>query len=199
MRWSAMDSADADVGSINPVYLELPGATPSKIVAQLSKDGHLYLLDAANLGGMDGHKVDFMVAGNGMSIHTAPAAYKTAMGTYFVFSTTSNASGCPGGVSGRAVMSVRLAPGNPPTPTIAWCAPMASVTTGPISTTTNGTDNAVVWFTSGGVLKGVDADSGAEIVSNGNCANIQRWTSPIAVKGRIVAAGNNHLCSWSAQ
>jgi len=198
-RWQAMDGNDADMASVNPVYLELPGATPSKIVAQLSKDGHLYLLDAANLGGANGHKVDFTVAGNGMSIHTAPAAYKTAMGTYFVFSTTSNASGCPGGVSGRAVMSVKLAPGNPPTPTIAWCAPMSSVTTGPISTTTNGTDNAIVWFTSGGVLKGVDGDSGAEIVSNGNCSNIQRWTSPIAVKGRIVAAGNNHLCSWSAQ
>ena len=198
-RWSSMDGADADVASVNPVYLELPGATPSKLVAQLSKDGHLYLLDATALGGMDGHKVDFTVAGSGMSIHTAPAAYKTAMGTYFVFSTTANASGCPGGVNGRAVMSVKLAPGSPPTPTIAWCAPMASVTTGPIATTTNGTDNAIVWFTSGGVLKGVDGDTGTEIVSNGNCSNVQRWTSPIAVKGRIVAGGNGHLCSWSPQ
>ena len=87
-RWMSMDSADADMASVNPVYMEVPGATPSKIVAQLSKDGHLYLLDAANLGGVDGHKVDFTVAGSGMSIHTAPAAYRTAMGSYFVFSTT---------------------------------------------------------------------------------------------------------------
>ena len=110
-RWQSMDSADADMGSINPVYMEVPGATPSKIVAQLSKDGHLYLLDAAALGGVDGHKVDFTVAGNGMSIHTAPGAYRTAMGSYFVFSTTANASGCPGGVSGRAVMAVRIGAG----------------------------------------------------------------------------------------
>ena len=162
------------------------------------KDGHLYLLDAANLGGVDGHKVDFTVAGTGMSIHTAPAAYRTAMGSYFVFSTTSNANMCPGGVSGRAVVAVKIAAANPPTPSIAWCAPMSSVTTGPIATTTNGTDNAIVWFTSGSSLVGVDGDTGAQIVSSGNCSGVQRWTSPIAVKGRIVAGGNGHLCSWSS-
>jgi len=198
-RWMSMDSADADMASVNPVYMEVPGATPSKLVAQLSKDGHLYLLDAANLGGSNGHKVDFTVAGSGMSIHTAPAAYRTAMGSYFVFSTTSNANMCPGNVSGRAVVAVKIGAANPPAPTIAWCAPMASVTTGPIATTTNGTDNAIVWFTSGGALVGVDGDTGTQIVSNGNCSNVQRWTSPIAVKGRIVAGGNGHLCSWSPQ
>jgi len=198
-RWMSMDSADADMASVNPVYMEVPGATPSKIVAQLSKDGHLYLLDAANLGGVDGHKVDFTVAGSGMSIHTAPAAYRTAMGSYFVFSTTSNANMCPGGVSGRAVVAVKIAAANPPTPSIAWCAPMSSVTTGPIATTTNGTDNAIVWFTSGSSLVGVDGDTGTQIVSSGNCSSVQRWTSPIAVKGRIVAGGNGHLCSWSPQ
>jgi hypothetical protein len=198
-RWQAMDSADADMASVNPVYMEVPGATPSKIVAQLSKDGHLYLLDAANLGGADGHKVDFTVAGSGMSIHTAPAAYRTAMGSYFVFSTTSNANMCPGGVSGRAVVAVKIGAASPPKPSIAWCAPMSSVTTGPIATTTNGTDNAIVWFTSGSSLVGVDGDTGTQIVSSGNCSNVQRWTSPIAVKGRIVAGGNGHLCSWSPQ
>ena len=50
-RWMAMDTADADVGSVNPVYVELPGATPSKMILQVAKDGHLYILDAAALGG----------------------------------------------------------------------------------------------------------------------------------------------------
>ena len=198
-RWQTMDSNDADMASVNPVYMEIPGATPSKLVAQLSKDGHLYLLDAAHLGGVDGHKVDFTVAATGMSIHTAPAAYRTAMASYFVFSTTSGANMCPGGISGRAVVAVKIAAANPPAPSIAWCAPMASVTTGPIVTTTNGTDNAIVWFTSNGALVGVDGDTGSQIVSNGNCSNVQRWTSPIAVKGRIVAGGSGHLCSWSPQ
>jgi hypothetical protein len=198
-RWQAMDSADADIASVNPVYVEQSGSTPSKMVLQLSKDGHLYILDAVALGGADGHKLDFMVTSTGMSIHTAPAAYRTSQGLYFVFSTTMGANMCPGGVSGRAVVSLRIAPGSPPKPSIVWCAAMANTTTGPIATTTDGTSNAIVWFTSGGVLKGVDGDTGAEIVSNGNCSNIQRWTSPIAVKGRIVAGGNGHLCSWSPQ
>jgi hypothetical protein len=195
-----MDNGDADLASVNPVYVEQQGSTPSKMVLQLSKNGQLFILDAGALGGLAGEKVAFTVAANGMSIHTAPAAYRTPQGLYFVFSTTSGANACPGGtVSGRAVVAVKIAPGSPPTPSIAWCAAMASVTTGPIATTTDGTSNAIVWFTSGGVLKGVDGDSGAEIVSNGNCSNTQRWTSPIAVKGRIVAGGNGHLCSWSAQ
>ena len=74
---------------------------------------------------------------------------------------------CPGGVSGRAVVAVKIAAANPPTPSIAWCAPMSSVTTGPIATTTNGTDNAIVWFTSGSSLVGVDGDTGTQIVAAG--------------------------------
>jgi hypothetical protein len=31
---------------------------------------------------------------------------------------------------------------------------------------------------------------------NNTCAGIQRWTSPIAVKNRIVAAGTGQLCAW---
>ena len=199
-RWQSMDNADADMGSINPVYMEVPGATPSKIVAQLSKDGHLYLLDAAALGGANGHKVDFTVAGTGMSIHTAPAAYRTAMGSYFVFSTSSNANMCPGGVSGRAVVAVRIAAANPPTPSIVWCAPMSSPTTGPIATTTDGQANAIVWYMSGGRLMGVDGDTGASIYASATgdtCSGVRQWSSPIAVKGRIVAGGDTHLCSWS--
>jgi hypothetical protein len=198
-RWQAMDTADADMASVNPVYIEQAGSTPSKMIVQVAKDGHLYILDAAALGGSNGHKVDFTVTGSGMSIHTVPAAYKTTMGQYFVFTTTANANMCPGGGSmTRAVVAVKIAPGNPPTPTIAWCAPLASVTTGPIATTTNGSDNAIVWYMSNGTLKGVDGDTGAQIFSSTNtCSNVQRWTSPIALNNKIVVGGNGHLCSWS--
>ncbi len=48
--WKSMDSGDADLGASNPVYFELSGATPSKILAVVSKDGNLYLLDAAQSG-----------------------------------------------------------------------------------------------------------------------------------------------------
>jgi hypothetical protein len=29
------------------------------------------------------------------------------------------------------------------------------------------------------------------------CTGVHKWTTPIAVKGRVVVAGDNHLCSWS--
>ena len=203
--WMPMDQADADFGSVNPLYVELPGATPSKMVVAIAKDGHMYLLDAAALRGTStaagGQKVDFMVANGNMAIHTAPASYRTEMGLYVVLSTTTGAV-CPSGsgVSGRAVVSVRIAPGNPPTPTVAWCAPMSSPTTGPIATTTDGQANAVVWYMSGGRLMGVDGDTGASIYSSATsdtCSGVRQWSSPIAVKGRIVAGGDTHLCSWS--
>jgi hypothetical protein len=167
------------------------------MVAQLSKDGHLYLLDAANLGGMDGHKVDFTVAASGMSIHTAPASYRTAQGLYVVFSTDGGAM-CPGGGGGHSVVAVRIAAGAPPVPTVAWCGALTGATTGPIATTTDGQADAIVWYLSGGKLIGLDGDTGASIYASADtCAGVRQWTSPIAVKGRIVAGADGHLCSWS--
>jgi hypothetical protein len=196
-RWQAMDGSDADLGSVNPMFVQQAGSTPANMVAQLSKDGHLYLLDANSLGGMDGHKVDFTVAASGMSIHTAPASYRTAQGLYVVFSTDGGAM-CPGGGGGHSIVSVRIAAGNPPVPTVAWCGSLSGATTGPIATTTDGQADAIVWYISGGKLIGLDGDTGASIYSSTDtCAGVRQWTSPIAVKGRIVAGADGHLCSWS--
>jgi hypothetical protein len=197
--WKTMDSSDADLGASNPVYVELPGAVPSKILVVISKDGHMYLLDAGALGGMGGQKVDFMVASAGaMSIHTAPAAYKSSQGLHVVFSTDTGAL-CPPGGGGQSIVSVLIPPGAPPVPKVAWCAPLAGPTTGPISTTTGGTDEVIVWYMSGGFLTAVDGDTGAAIFkSTSSCTGVRQWTSPIAVNGRIVASGDGHLCAWSA-
>jgi hypothetical protein len=195
--WQSMDSGDADLGASNPVYVELPGATPSKILAVVSKDGHLYLLDAGALGGKGGQKVDYMVANGTMAIHTAVAAYKTAKGLYITFGTNSGAI-CPSG-GNQNIMSILVAPGAPPKPSVAWCAPLSGPVTGPISTTTDGTNEVVVWYMNSGQLMGVDGDTGATIVTSANtCAGVRQWTSPIAANGRIVVGGDGNLCSWSA-
>jgi hypothetical protein len=195
--WQTMDSGDADLGASNPVYVTLPGATPSKLLVVVSKDGHMYLLDATALGGMGGQKVDFMVANGTMAIHTAVAAYTTAKGLYVTFGTNTGAA-CPGGGS-ENIMSVLIAPGSPPKPSVAWCAPLAGKVTGPISTTTDGTSDVVVWYMNNGKLNGVDGDTGAAIFTSTNtCSGVEQWTSPIAVNGRIVVGGDGHLCSWSA-
>lgn len=198
--WKSMDDSDADLGASNPVYFELPGATPAKILAVVSKDGKLYLLDAANLGGMGGQKVAFPVANGTMAVHTAVATYTTGKGRYVVFGTDTGAM-CPSGgsTSGKAIVSVSIPPGAPPAPSIAWCAPLSGPVTGPIATTTDGTHDVVVWYMNNGKLNGVDGDAGAAIfASSDSCPGVRQWTSPIAVNGRIVVGGDGNLCAWSA-
>jgi hypothetical protein len=126
--WRTMDSQDADLGANSPLYVTVPGSTPAGYVVALSKDGHLYLLDPANLGGMAGHKVDFPVSSGAMSIHTAPGWYTSSKGVHIVFATDSGAM-CPaGGASGKVVMSVLLGPGSPVKPSVAWCAALTGPT-----------------------------------------------------------------------
>jgi hypothetical protein len=196
--WRTMDGNDADLGASSPVYL----ASPSPMVATVSKDGHLFLLDAANLGGST-PLADLVVASGGsMIIHTAPAAYATAAGMHLVFTTDSNAV-CPaGGPSGKVVMSVLIPAGSPPAPKTIWCVATSNASLGfpasPMVTTTDGLSNAIVWIINGTKLVGLDGDTGATVYSGTDtCSGIHKWTAPIAVKGRIVVAGDTHLCSWS--
>ena len=196
--WKTMDDADADFGSSNPLYLTVPGSTPANYVAAVAKDGHLYLLNSSNLGGMDGQTLDYVVSIGEGSVHTSPAAYTTAKGTHIVL-TASHGAACPGAAGGTSVISVLLTPGSPPTASTEWCAPIAGTLTAPIATTTDGTSNAVVWFSSGGKLTAVDGDTGKSLYASADsCDGVRQWTSPIAVKGRIVIGGDGHLCSWSA-
>ncbi len=199
ITWRTMDSADADLGSNSPVYVQVPGATPSSYIVAISKDGHMFLLDSTNLGGMNGHVVDFSVAASGMSIHAVPAAYTTAAGVHVTFSTDTGAM-CPTGMAnGPMIMSVLIPAGSPPVPRVVWCAALTGPeVTSPIATTTNGSADAIVWYMSNNSLVGVDGDTGATVVtSSDTCTGIRRWTSPIAVKGRIVVGGDGNLCSWS--
>jgi hypothetical protein len=198
--WQSMDGSDADMTSCSPVYL----SSPSPMVAAASKDGHLYLLDAKNLGGVGGQLADLVVAsgGSAMLVHTALASYTTGLGTHVVFTTNSNGV-CPtGGASGKVVMSVLVPPGSPPKPTVAWCVATTNASLGfpasPAITTTDGSNNAIVWFINGTTLMGVDGDTGATLYAGtDSCTGVHKWTAPIAVKGRIVVAGDTHLCAWS--
>ena len=45
---------------------------------------------------------------------------------------------------------------------------------------------------------GVDGDTGATIYTGtDSLSGVHKWTAPIVVKGRIVVAGDGHLCAWS--
>jgi hypothetical protein len=194
-NWNRLDASDLDFGSSSPVYFTLPGATPANYVGAATKDGTFYLLDSANLGGMDGHKAMLTIADGGMSLHTVLGAYTSTTGMHVVLQ--ANAAHCPGG-NGNAVISISIPVGTPPMPKVAWCSPQGGANTAPIATTIDGKNDAIVWFMNGPNLAGVDGDTGAKVaIATGQCAGVQRWTSPIAVKGRIVVGADNKLCSWS--
>ena len=79
-----------------------------------------------------------------------------------------------------------------------WCAP-ASGRYSPISTTTDGKSESLVWFMNATKLNAVDGQTGESVFAGGagDCAGVLKWTSPIAVKGRIIVGAANRLCSWS--
>jgi hypothetical protein len=189
--WRSMDQGDLDFGSVSPVIITVPGANPATLVAATAKDGHFYLLNPANLGGMGGQLLDLSIAGGGMAIKSTPAAYKSSTGVHVVM--TAGNTLCPAGSNG-GVISVLVTAQN--AAKVAWCA--GGGNTGPIATSTDGTNDTVVWNYNGG-LRGYDGDTGATVISaQGNCGNVRSWTSPIAVKGRIVVGADGKLCSWSA-
>ena len=83
-NWVALDDADADMGGTSPILVNAPGSTPSHLLIALGKDHYAYLLDPANLGGMDAAPIA-KVAASPQVIITAAAAYTTPSGTYVVF------------------------------------------------------------------------------------------------------------------
>ncbi|HEX4355781.1 MAG TPA: hypothetical protein VHZ95_22795, partial [Polyangiales bacterium] len=151
-----------------------------------------------NLGGMAGHVVDFPVATGTMAVRSVPAVYTSTTGLHMTFSAATGST-CMGALSGMgAIMSVQIAAGSPPAPKVVWCAAHTGTDTAPIVTTSDGTNDPIVWYINSGKLTAVDGDSGMMLyTSSDTCSAVRQWTSPIAVKGRIVVAGDKHLCSWS--
>jgi hypothetical protein len=140
---------------------------------------------------MDGHVAKLSIA---KSILTAPGAYTSKTGVHVVLQ--ANGARCPAGI-GDSILSIPIPAGAPPVPTVAWCAPIGSHTQ-PIATTSDGKNDAIVWFMDGQNLVGVDGDTGTNVTTaTGVCAAVRQWTSPIAVKGRIIVGADNRLCSWS--
>jgi hypothetical protein len=192
--WRDMDGNDLDFGAVSPVVITVPGAGPSTLVAATTKHGHFFLLNPAGLGNSTnggGALVDLTIAGGGMSIRAAQAAYVSNTGVHVVMNASNTM--CPMGTNG-GVISVLVGPGSPPTAKVAWCAGGGQ---SPVATSTDGKNETVVWNYNNG-LRGYDGDTGAAVASPmGNCGNVRTWTSPIAVKGRLVVGADGKLCSWS--
>jgi hypothetical protein len=202
--WQQMDGSDKDFGANSAVYV---GSSNPPLLIAPAKPGIVYFLNATKLGNfpMAGGEISSLVVAQqgAESVYTAPTAYPTASGL-FVAINASQGAVCGAGGPGHGIMGISVSAGAA-TPKIAWCAGTGGGNQAnlfPISTSTDAMgSNPIVWFMNymGNILQGVDGVTGMLITSGGmgTCTGMHNMSTPISVKGRIVAGGDGHLCSWS--
>jgi outer membrane protein assembly factor BamB len=189
-NWYDLDRADADLGGTAPVLVDVPGATPSRLVVALGKDQKAYLLDRDNLGGVADPLVGAMVGGEG--IITAAATYPTALGVFVAFR---GFGICPAYLAAGHLSAFLITATAPPTIKMTWCGGPKSVNAPAVSMIdADGTD-AIVWMVgTDAKLHGHDGETGVEIFGGGPDANampgIQKLHTPIVAHGRIFLVGD---------
>jgi hypothetical protein len=193
-NWVNLDDADADVGGTAPVLVNVPGATPSSLIVALGKDGNAYLLDRANLGGMDATPLGKVKVSNDAIIN-ALVAYTTAKGTYVVFKGAG--SGCPAGQTG-GLTAIKISAARPPTMSIVWCGGPATSYSPAVSMTDTSGSDAIVWAVgSDNKLYGIDGDTGTGVsVTATVLSTVQSIQTPIIAKGRIFVASNTQVYAF---
>ncbi len=188
-NWYPLDTNDLDIGGTGPLLVDVPGATPSKLVVAHGKDGNVYLLNRTNLGGITAPVAQAHVAGG--SIIQAAVTYRTALSTYVAFA------------NGNNLYGLRIGASSPPTITTAW-----TVSEGgrgsPFVTSTDGTNNMIVWgigSESDQRLHAFDGDTGATVYTGGGAnelmAGTRRFNTGIAARGKIYVANDNKVYAFS--
>jgi hypothetical protein len=203
-NWQQLDSGDVDLGGSGPIVVDVAGATPSRLLVALGKNGIAYLVNRSNLGGIVPNGAMFQgihhlqVTSN--QIIQAAAAYTTATSTYV--SMKGNGTGCAAG--NGDLTTIKISAASPPRLSSAWCAQGGGGS--PMVTTTDGHAEAIVWqiATGGGArLRGFDGDTGAVVFNGGAAAeqmgSVQGFQTAIAARGRIFVAGNAAVYAFALQ
>ena len=140
VNWSNLDQQTVDVAGSGPLVVDVPGATPSRLVVQMGKDEYAHLLNRDNLGGIGAPIAEAQVAFS--YIYGGPAAYRTNQGTYVAFRAGAD-----------AVKTFRITATSPPTIATGWSVNRGSNGTGsPFVTSTDGTNNMIVWVVGTGPI-----------------------------------------------
>jgi len=188
-NWLTLDNGDVDLGGTGAMLVDVPGATPSQLIVAFGKDRNAYIINRNNLGGIAA-PVGLAIAVSTSAIIQAPATYRTSLGTYVVF----RGSGTIG--------ALRINATNPPTITSAWSVTQSGRGS-PFVTTTDGTNNAIVWSVgSEGSqrLNGYNGDTGAVVYAGGGANELmtgtRRFNTGIAARGRIYLASDNRVYAF---
>ena len=210
-NWSVLDETDLDLGGEGPIIVDVPGAMPSRLVVALGKSGVAHLLDRNNLGGIgtgDGENGEglYSVRVANASIRTAGATYTTPSGSYLVFSVSTppgTGFGCPG--TPGDLVALKIGATNPPTISVAWCADNHG-RGAPMVTTTDGSSEPVVWTIGAegtNRLYAYNGETGDVLFDGGGSDEsmtfVRRFSTPIAVNGRIFVAGDDQLYAFTTQ
>jgi outer membrane protein assembly factor BamB len=190
-NWLNLDQGDTDVGGSGPMLVDVPGAIPSALVLALGKDGNAYLLDRNNLGGVLGMPIAQLHVSNSAIIQAA-VTYRTNQGTHVAFRANTN-----------TLSTFRINPDSPPTITSGWNASQSGCGS-PFVTSTDGTNNVVVWAVGASgdqKLHGYDGDTGALIFTGGGANETMAGThsyntTGIAARGRIYVGTDNKVYAF---
>jgi hypothetical protein len=159
------------------------------LVLGLGKDGMAYLLDRNNLGGVTAPVAseNLPTAVRGQSA----ATYHTSHGTYFVFHTENN-----------AVAAYKVTATNPPTIAPAWSVSQAGLGSTWV-TSTDGTNNAIVWVAGAGGdgrLHAYDGDTGTVVYGGGGANELmsgtRKWNTGIVARDRIYYPADNKIYAF---
>lgn len=212
-NWREMDGTLKDLGAAGAVLVDVPGATPSALVAAGGKGGVVYLLDRQNLGGFgkgdgtlgEGIASDKLHDG---SIVGAPATYRTNGATYVVVHGLGYAATakCPTPDIAN-VIAYRISGTSPPAITPAWCAYDLGEGSPSVTTTNAQGDDAIVWVLgteSSNRLFGFDGVTGAMVFDGGpdestHMTRIPRFAVPIAARGRIFVGAERRPYAFRPQ
>ena len=127
-----------------------------------------------------------LVARSGQS----SATYRTSQGTYFVFR------------GSNEIKAYKITATSPPTIVFAWSASQSGQGS-PWVTTTDGTNNAIVWVVGAQGdqrLHGYNGDTGAVVYAGGGANELmtgtRKWNSGIVARGSIYVANDNKVYAF---
>jgi hypothetical protein len=199
-EWRTLDSRDADLGSTNPLLLDVPSAGGSQaLVLALGKDARAYLLDPNHLGGFGGSLASELVATR--PIRTAPATYPAGEGAYAAFQ--GPGAHCPGSRPDNKLTVLQIRAGSPPTIITGWCGALRGEGS-PIVTTTDGHSNPIVWILGAegdNRLHGFRGDTGEPLFAGGGpqdaMTGLRHFQDLLAAGDRFYVGADGRLYAFA--
>ncbi len=187
---------DHDLGMSNPLPIDLPDGGPhAAMLVAFAREGKAYLLDRADLGGVDRPLDAQTVAEYG--VLTSPAAYR--IGHDAMVALQARGSSCPGGEGNRGVMALRITGGPEPMMHTAWCAKLPGYAEGAIVTTSDETADPIVWIVGAEgdeKLHGFRGDNGQEVFKGDPLPGLRHFVTVLVAGGRFYVAADGRIFAF---